>query len=134
MRHNWNWQRCCCGMPGQEADNGDYWGARLRIEEAIAHYKAVSGSDQHLENLFGLLAEYSKKAAENMNWKEEKIERSEEHQAYVDAQAETVAEALRDRQFDEALLLLANAPYPMDSDAIRKNAERTFQQQHDLSG
>ena len=106
------------------AGSGDFWSARSQIENAISRLPDKKDMKQRREEWYELLSLYSKKANENMEWKEAKVELPQDNKDELDRIAQSVAEAVRGRQFEEALSMLASFQQPVNADMLRDIAGR----------
>ena len=114
---------------GSDNDWRTYSRAQCHIEKAIEHHNKAPGTKQRLEELYALLAEYSKKLEANMEWKDVRVrtEISQDDQDARNAISKGVAESLAGKPFEEALLILADCLRPPEVEKIRKEAQQIFQ-------
>ncbi len=110
----------------READSGDFWTAERHIEHAISLVPNTREMKQHRNELGARLAQFGKKANENMDWKEERIAPSQEVLDAIDEQAVKTAKVLEGMSLEEALETLAAYPYPINADTARQVTEEVM--------
>ena len=111
-----------------EAKYGDYWIAKSLIEKAISHYKKATGNQQPSDKLHSLLFEYGKKSDENMERHKIKIEFPQEVVDELNALSESVAEEFKGKPLEDALLMLASGPHPINANKIQEEADSLYRE------
>ncbi len=114
---------------GSGEDWRTYRRAQSHIEKAIEHHKNASGANERLAKLHALLAKYSKKLEENLDWQDMCVntEISQDDQDALNAIGKGIAESLAGKPFEEALLILAGCLRPPETEMIRKGSQQIIQ-------
>lgn len=112
----------------REANNGDFWSAAHRIEQAISNLPQDNDMSKWREDLYVRLAEYGKKADENRQWERIKVELSQESRDLFEEISEDVKDDLKGKSLEEALVYLAEIPHPISADAMKAETERSLEE------
>lgn len=111
-----------------DAENGDYWVARHRIELALQLHTRASGNKEQREKLQLHQREYAKKSYDNMNWQQATAELAQENLDQLNAQALQMVESVKGKSLEDALMTLAYFPHQISARTARESAERYKQE------
>ena len=107
-----------------EASSGNFGRAHYWIEQAISHVMEAEGPKGLREKLGLILAEYGKKSAENMDWREVKVEFPEEAQNAIKEIAGGVTETVKGKTLEEALYSIVVGNHPVDAESIKSHEQK----------
>ena len=107
----------------RDAENGDYWFAVHKIEQAIKLLNQANGNKDKFEELHLLLHEYGKKSNENMDWQQTSLEVSEEEQDNLNNLTLSVIESVKGKTLEAALQTLAHFPHQVNYQWARERVE-----------
>ena len=106
-----------------DAENGDYWSAQIRIEEAIKLHRKISDEREQREKLQLLSNEYGEKSNENMDWQQTTLEVSGKELDDLNNLTRSVIESVKGKTLEVALQTLALIPHQVNQQWAKDRVE-----------